>query len=382
MLIKNGNVYLGNGHYEQGWDVLCEGQKIKAVGPSLSAEAGRGSQVIDAAGRDVYPGLVLGLSSMGVYSFSEILSGPDLNETSSPVNPQLDVRDAYDLREVRMQRLARTGVTSYGLCPGASPLIGGQVSLVHSWGQKSDDVFIKERIGVKGNFTKTVKDTFSPKNAFTTRMGMYGALDKAFRDAKIYMEADGQPFDADKEVLARLLRRQIPFIVAAETESEIASVIELGEKYGLQLVLTGAYGMIPFAETIMGHGWHVMLGDTGYMASGLRCAADLATFVDLYRRGLQLSITCSGDVGYPPAYEQLLWQAARMSAAGAEGFEIMDMMTSTPAEALGAADLIGSLKPGAFADIIITGGNPAVRFDCAPDLTIIAGEIIYAREVR
>lgn len=54
-----------------------------------------------------------------------------------------------------------------------------------------------------------------------------------------------------------------------------------------------------------------------------------------YRKGLKLSIAGSGDLGYPCGYEQLLWQAARMSAVGASGAEIMDMMTVKPAEALG-----------------------------------------------
>ena len=48
LLVKNGTVYLGNGRHEAGWDVLCDGPVIRAVGPNLSCE---GAQVIDAAGR-------------------------------------------------------------------------------------------------------------------------------------------------------------------------------------------------------------------------------------------------------------------------------------------------------------------------------------------
>lgn len=86
MIIKNGNVYLGNGLYKQGWDILCNGERIKEIGPELSAK--EGEEVIDAAGRDVYPGLVLGLCCVGAISFSEMMSGPDMNETTSPVVPQ------------------------------------------------------------------------------------------------------------------------------------------------------------------------------------------------------------------------------------------------------------------------------------------------------
>ena len=55
LLIRNGRVYLGRGRYEAGWDVLCDGPVIREVGPGLQAP---GAEVVDAAGRDVYPGLV------------------------------------------------------------------------------------------------------------------------------------------------------------------------------------------------------------------------------------------------------------------------------------------------------------------------------------
>ena len=56
LLIRGGNVYLGQGRYEAGWDVLCDGSVIRAVGPSLSCEGG---EIIEAGGRNVYPGAVL-----------------------------------------------------------------------------------------------------------------------------------------------------------------------------------------------------------------------------------------------------------------------------------------------------------------------------------
>ena len=49
LLVKNGTVYLGNGRHEPGWDVLCDGPVIRAVGPNLSCE---GAEVVDAAVRD------------------------------------------------------------------------------------------------------------------------------------------------------------------------------------------------------------------------------------------------------------------------------------------------------------------------------------------
>ncbi len=379
LLIKNGNVFLGGGRYEPGWDILCDGPLIHAVGPSLPSE---GCDIIDAAGRNVYPGLVLGLCAVGGISFSEMWSGgPDVDEAVVPVCPEMDVRHAFDLRELKLQRFGRAGITSYGLCPGVSALLAGQVALVHVDGDHTADVFLAQRIALKGNFTHVVKEAFQKaKIAPQTRMAMFHMLDETFRAAQEYMEKDEKDYDPGKEVLCRVLRREIPLVITAETQSEVESVVEIGVKYNLRLVIAGAYGAANVADEIIRRGWHVMLGDSSYMTAGLRGHTDLRQMVELYRRGMNLSIFCSGDEGYPPAYEQLLWVAAQMSSAGATGDEIMEMMTINPARALGVDTLVGSLEPGKQADIIICKGNPAVRFDNFVDHTIVGGRLFFTRE--
>ena len=379
LLVKNGTVYLGNGRHEPGWDVLCDGPVIRAVGPNLSCE---GAEVVDAAGRDVYPGLVLGLCGVGAVSFSEMWSdGMDLDENPVPLCPEMDIRDAFDLRELKVQRFGRVGITSYGLCPGVHAMLAGQIALIHVDGDHTADVFLADRIALKGNYTKNVKSTYKKMNKGPqTRMAMHQMLDEAFRAAGEYMDKAEKDYDAGKEVLCRVLRREIPFVVSAETQAEIESVIEVAKKYDLRLVLTGAFAAERAAEDIMKEGYHVMLGDSNYMMAGHRGGTDHRKLVELARNGMKLSLFCSGDEAYPPAYEQLLWVAAQMSAAGATGDEILDMMTIRPAEALGVEHLVGSLEPGKQADLIICRGNPALRFDNYVDETIVAGRVFYTRE--
>lgn len=379
LLIQNGNVYLSRDRRERGWDLLCgDDGRIEAVGPGLKAE---GAKVIDAAGRDVYPGFVLGLCSVGAVSFTEFLSNQaDNNETSAPVLAHMDIRDAFDFRELKLQRFARAGITSYGLCPGTNALVGGQISLIHVDAPRASDVFLAERIAVKGNFTKAVKGVYAPKNAFMTRMGMFRCLDDALRGAQDYLAKERKPFDPNNEALCRLLNGEAPFVVAAQTAAEVDDVIRLGEKYNLRLVITEGFGAADAAEEIIARGWHLMLGESGFMLNDQTNDLKLERFVELYRKGLKLSISCSGDVAYPPSYEQLLWMATRMSMAGATGEELIDMMTIEPARALGVDALVGSLEPGRQADVLICRGNPALRFDNFIERTIVAGRECYARE--
>lgn len=376
LLIRNGRVYLGRGRYEAGWDVLCDGPVIREVGPGLQAP---GAEVVDAAGRDVYPGLVLGLCAVGAMAFSE-MGQWDMDETSRALVPQMDIQWAFDLRELKNQRFARAGITSYGLSPGTQALLAGQAALVHTSAERTEDAFLARRIALKGNYTAAVKRTFKAKEGPQTRMAMYQLLDEAFRSAQEYSEKEKKDYDEGKEVLCRVLRREIPLIMAANTALEAESVVKLGRRYGLRLVIAGAFGVEDFAQEIMDQGWHVMLGDGTNMMVAQENHTDLRRLLELSRKGLDLSIYSSGDEGYAYGYEQIWWNAAQMSAAGAAGWEIMDMMTIRPARALGVDALAGSLEPGKQADIILCRGCPAERFDNYIDQTIVAGRTVFKRE--
>ena len=376
LLIRNGRVYLGRGRYEAGWDVLCDGPVIREVGPGLQAP---GAEVVDAAGRDVYPGLVLGLCAVGAMAFSE-MGQWDMDETSRALVPQMDIQWAFDLRELKNQRFARAGITSYGLSPGTQALLAGQAALVHTSAERTEDAFLARRIALKGNYTAAVKRTFKAKEGPQTRMAMYQLLDEAFRSAQEYSEKEKKDYDEGKEVLCRVLRREIPLIMTANTALEAESVVKLGRRYGLRLVIAGAFGVEDFAQEIMDQGWHVMLGDGTNMMAAQENHTDLRRLLELSRKGLDLSIYYSGDEGYAYGYEQIWWNAAQMSAAGAAGWEIMDMMTIRPARALGVDALAGSLEPGKQADIILCRGCPAERFDNYIDQTIVAGRTVFKRE--
>ena len=376
LLIRNGRVYLGRGRYEAGWDVLCDGPVIREVGPGLQAP---GAEVVDAAGRDVYPGLVLGLCAVGAMAFSE-MGQWDMDETSRALVPQMDIQWAFDLRELKNQRFARAGITSYGLSPGTQALLAGQAALVHTSAERTEDAFLARRIALKGNYTAAVKRTFKAKEGPQTRMAMYQLLDEAFRSAQEYSEKEKKDYDEGKEVLCRVLRREIPLIMTANTALEAESVVKLGRRYGLRLVIAGAFGVEDFAQEIMDQGWHVMLGDGTNMMAAQEDHTDLRRLLELSRKGLDLSIYSSGDEGYAYGYEQIWWNAAQMSAAGAARWEIMDMMTIRPAQALGVDALAGSLEPGKQADIILCRGCPAERFDNYIDQTIVAGRTVFKRE--
>jgi len=363
--MEKGEVFKGS--------IAVEGKAVLDVGADLLCPAD--ADILDAEGKDIYPGFVLPLCNIGIRG-DEVLRNKDDAEDSQPINPQLDVRHSFDIRDLKIQHMTRLGITSYGLSPGITPLIAGQMSLVGVDGDTIDDVMIAERIAVKGNFTKTVMSVYAESRKMpTTRMGMFYLLDKAFTETREYGEKEDKEFDMKNEALLPVIRGEKPFVVNAETLPDIEAVYELARKHKIRPVFVGAFSIDKCAEKIMEAGYDVILGEFTYMFNYVYSDTDFSKLVDLYRNGLKLSLSTNGDQGYPPAYDQIMWSAAMMRRGGATPDEVIDMMTIMPARALGVDGYVGSISTGKRADLIVCSGNPADKYTNRIGYTIAAGKV-------
>lgn len=72
-------------------DILCENGKITAIGSALAAP--QGCEVIDAAGKNVYPGFVEAHGHTGLDGYGIGYEGQDYNEYGDPVTPHLRAID-------------------------------------------------------------------------------------------------------------------------------------------------------------------------------------------------------------------------------------------------------------------------------------------------
>ncbi|MEG1621711.1 MAG: amidohydrolase, partial [Oscillospiraceae bacterium] len=92
ILIKNGEVHIGNRDIINNCDILIDNSKIIKVGKNISSEGI--DEIIDATDCTVFPGFVDAAQNWGAV-------GPgwgddDLNETTDPITPHLDSVYAFD----------------------------------------------------------------------------------------------------------------------------------------------------------------------------------------------------------------------------------------------------------------------------------------------
>ena len=376
LLIKDGNVHLESGEVRQGYDILIENDKIKKMGKDLAVE--HDTEIIDASGMQVFPGFILPCSSVGLVDMTEFRQG-DHNETTDPLTPHLEVKYAIDKREVYLQQYYYTGITAFGAAPGKGNILSGQMSVYNTAGKTAKDMCLRENIAVKGNFSKQVKKTYGGGGkAPMTKMAMASMLRKALIEAQEYDKKEEKDFDEKKEVLVRLLKKEIPLVMNAQTAAEIDAVIQIAEDFDLNLILHDVYQAEHCQEKILKNDFPILLGQLQSYGLSICYDTDFDKLVEMQKEGMLIGLSNSGDDGFS-GRETLLWSAFRLVQAGADPSDVIRMMTIFNAMILGVDDLIGSLVEGKQADIVLYNRHPLETYDAQVEHMIVAGEVAYQK---
>ena len=107
VVIKNAIVMTVTHGVIQNGSILIKDGKIAAVGETVNAPAG--ATVIDAEGKYLTPGII--------DCHSHIALDDDVNEATSPVTPQMIMKDAFDYQDKAIYRALAGGVTTSSAPP-------------------------------------------------------------------------------------------------------------------------------------------------------------------------------------------------------------------------------------------------------------------------
>lgn len=101
--------------------LLIQGKKIIAVGTPDQVTIPAGTQVIDASGKVIMPGLICTHSHIG---------GDGGGDRSEPIQPETRILDAINVRNSGFRRAQAGGLTTLNIMPGSGHLISGQTVYV------------------------------------------------------------------------------------------------------------------------------------------------------------------------------------------------------------------------------------------------------------
>jgi imidazolonepropionase-like amidohydrolase len=369
--IKNGSIYIKDG-------------KIAAVGETVNAPAG--VTVIDAGGKYLTPGII--------DCHSHIALDDDVNEATSPITPQMIMKDAFDYQDKAIYRALAGGVTTSLLLHGSANMIGGQAVVIkHKFGDSRDALlFPNAPRSIKFASGENPKRVYGGRDQLpSTRMGNFEVQRAALVEAQDYMhEWDG--YDAkikrgDKDVdppkrdlkldaLDDVLRGKLMVQIHCYRSDEMLTEMAMAKEFGYNLrAFHHAVEAYKVADQLAANNVGIATWADWWGFKNEAWDAIPWNAVIAMRKGVRVAIKSDSE-----DYNRRLNQEAAKTIryGGATEEEALRMITLNAAWIIGIDDRVGSIDVGKDADLVIWDGYPLSSFG-VPEKVFIDGEIYFDR---
>lgn len=384
LLLKNGNVMTMAGPAFVG-DVAIENGKIFAVGQSLSYSD---AEVRDVTGMTVMPGIVDPHCHIGMWEDAMGFEGADGNECTNPITPELRAIDAINPYDRCFEEAAAGGVTTCVTGPGSANVIGGQFVAIKTHGDSVEDMVLRFPVAVKAAFGENPKRVYNGKNQTpSTRMATAALMRKALIEAQEYNEklekgkVDPEKMperNLGKEILARVIRRELPMKIHAHRADDILTAIRICREFKLRYTLdhcTEGYLITDKLKEALGEDCEgIIVGPllTDRSKIELKNLSFKAPKV-LEQAGIEYAMMTDHPVT-PEQYLPICTAVAVREGASEEG--ALKAITINAAKITGIADRVGSIEVGKDADIAVFSGHPFdFRSRCV--LTLVNGKVAH-----
>lgn len=369
MIIRNGNLHTGDGEIFEQTDLRIANGKIVEIGRYLDAG---NEEEIDASGMEVFPGFIDPLSGIGATGMPTRYM--DNREATDPMHPEMNIKYSVDPDELSAQEFYKTGITTVGLSPDNSNIMGGQVAVFKTPHMPFYKRMVKEKVMVKGSVTSSVKTTYGDKNIVPmTKMGIFFLLEKMFSSVE-HKSADN--YDEKEKVMKQILNRELPVCIAAEKQSEIQAAIQFFAEKQIPVTLSDCYEFHKCLKEIKEHRVNIIIGNVASLSRMTKHDMDMSKLNELLLNGNLIAFTTTSG-GASEGREVFLWNAISAYRAGVLPENVVKMLTSHPAKILGLDDRIGRLRVGMDADISIFTGHPVTSYQAKVIMSIVDGEVVY-----
>ncbi len=364
LLFKNATVFPITFKSFKG-DVLVKDSKIYKVGESIKKD--EDTEVIDLAGKYLFPGFIAAHSHIGLKEESvNDPVGSDVNEMTDPITADVKAIDGFNPEDPAIDRALSGGVTTVMIVPGSGNTVGGQGAIIKFKSKIVDEMIVKEPAGLKMAFGENPKRVYGDqKKTPSTRLGVAAVVRTYFTRVQDYMKKkeiarkDGKPFterDLKLEAGEKVLKGEIPARIHAHRYDDILTAARIADEFGFKFVIehgTEGYKIVDLLKT---KGIPVVVGPLMTFRTKRELKdMTMESIKILNEKGVLVSLMCDHPV-VPLEYASI--QAASALRYGAREEDLLKMLTINPAKILGISDKTGSVEEGKDADLVVWSGHP------------------------
>ncbi|GAA4325363.1 amidohydrolase family protein [Pontixanthobacter gangjinensis] len=369
VLFKNATVWTSEDEgVLENTDVLVKNGEIVKVGQGLSAG---GARVIDATGKHLTAGIVDEHSHIAASA---------INEAGHNSSAEVQMEDVVDPTDINIYRNLAGGVTTIQLLHGSANPIGGRSAILKlKWGASAEDMIFEQAPPfIKFALGENVKQSNWSGSRFPqTRMGVEQVFTDYFSRARAYESSKGDDDfrkDLEMETLVEILNGERFVTSHSYIQSEINMLMKVAENFD--------FNINTFTHILEGYKVADKMKEHGVGASTF---SDWWAYKYEVNDAIPYNAAIMNDVGLtvainsddPEMSRRLNQEAAKtIKYGGMSEEEAWKMVTINPAKLLHVDELVGSIKTGKQADLVLWNDHPLSIY-AKPEKTMIEGTFYF-----
>jgi imidazolonepropionase-like amidohydrolase len=366
--ITNATIHVGNGKVINNGVIKVTDGKIAAVGDDVKVPADA-DNVVDAKGQQVYPGLVMPTSDLGLVEIGAVRSTHDEREIGD-MNPNVRSIIAYNTDSKVINTLRSNGILLANIVPEGD-FVAGTSSVVQLDAWNWDDAAYK----MDGGLHVYMPSLMPRPNFGGGGGGRFGGggqsqgdpvkegLEKIegfktfLREAKAYNE---EPKHAQTnlkfESVKGLFNKSQKLYMHANTVKQILVALDFVKEFGVDMVIVGGTESYRVADLLKQYNVSVVLQQMHRLPTTTDDDVDqpYKTAAQLQKAGVLFSIT---DDFAETRGKNLAFNAGTAAAYGLTKEEALAAVSLNAAKILGVADKTGSIEVGKDANIVVSSGD-------------------------
>lgn len=367
LYITGGTIHVGNGQVIEGGTIAVDNGKIVQVGanvsvPSVSADV----KIVDAKGKQVYPGLILPVTDLGLKEIANGVRGSNDYEELGDLDPSIRSIVAYNTDSKIINTLKANGILLASVTPQGGTISGSSsVVQLDAWNwedaaYKMDGAihlhmpsFIvrRSRFGGRRGAPETSADPVKEALAKVEEIRRF------FREAKGYLQTSTHKETNLKfEAVKGLFSKQQKLFVHGDQVKQMLVAVDFAKEFGFDVVIVGGSESWLIAPLLKANNIAVILGQEHALPTTEDDDVDqpYKTPAQLQKAGVLFALNDDHD---ETRYHNLMFNAGTAAAYGLTKEQALQAITLNTAKILGIDDRTGSLETGKDANIVISGGD-------------------------
>ncbi|SHN31602.1 amidohydrolase family protein [Mucilaginibacter sp. OK098] len=382
VIIKGGTIHVGNGQVINNGYVAFDKGKITAIGEGAAANTA-GADVIDATGKQIYPGFICPITTLGLIEIGEGARGTVDDEETGDLNPNVRSIVAYNTDSKVIPTVRSNGILLAQPTPNGGT-ISGQSSVVQLDAWNWQDAAYKTDIGIHltwpvarvQNRRRGVPTPGVPQESPAEKaQKAIDEIENLFNEAKAYADiAKPEVTNIRLEAMKGLFNGAKKLFVNADGAKEIVQAVNFGKKMGIQVVIVGGNESYLVTEVLKDNNIPVILKETQRLPDKDEDDVYLPYKLPkmLQDAGVLYGLT---GIGFW-RQRNLPFEAGEAVGYGLTKEQAISMITINNAKILGIDKTTGTLEVGKDANLFISKGDALDMISIDVDNAFIQGRNI------